>query len=265
MLSGWPGWSSSSWSKNIRPERVYATALVVDSGRAASLQESGGRRHLIVACCISLRKTRMHPSLHHRRPDVSHPISLLPLTTALPISSFAGGCQSHGRGMQAAAASIPDNITLPALSPPRHPGTPRRAAPRRILAHPYLVLVLKAASVQSQMCASTPCLPCLALPCLDSTPAAGLHVACWSPPAAAQHKQQLIIAPAPRKRGALIAVLADGASVCSGSSGSPIPHFRTHPAGPDFQSETSSDKHNLSFISPLHLHAIPSHRIVACV
>ena len=174
VLSGWPGWSSSSWSENIRPERVYATALVVDSGRAASLQESGGRRHyLIVACCTSLRKTRMHPSLHHRRPDVSHPISLLPLlTTALPISPFAGGCQSCGRGMQAAAASIPDNITLPALSPPRHSGTPRRAAPRRILAHPYLVLVLvpKAASVQSQTCASTPCLPRLALPCLASTP-----------------------------------------------------------------------------------------------
>ena len=173
MLSGLPGWSSSSWSGNIRPERVYATALVVDSGRAASLQESGGRRHyLIVACCTSLRKTRMHPSLHHRRPDVSHPISLLPLTTALPISSFAGGCKSCGRGIQAAAASIPDNITLPALSPPRHSGTPRRAAPRRILAHPYLVLVLvpKAASVQSQTCASTPCLPRLALPCLASTP-----------------------------------------------------------------------------------------------
>lgn len=53
----WPGWGRQHGLR--RPERVYAAALVVDGGRAASLQQSGGRRHLTVASCISLRKTRI--------------------------------------------------------------------------------------------------------------------------------------------------------------------------------------------------------------
>jgi len=188
----------------------------------------------------------MHPSLQHRRPGVSRPISLLPLTTALPISSFAGGCKSCGRGIQAAAASIPDNITLPALSPPRHPGTQAPLVARHRAG--YSLTRTSSSSSKRRECKVKRVHPhpaCLALPCLDSTPAAGCTLLARRR-RQQQHKQQLIIAPAPRKRGALIAVLADGASVCSGSSGSPIPHFRTHPAGPDFQSETSSERKTTS-------------------
>ena len=121
----------------------------------------------------------MHVAYRHARTSIL--TFGLPVDLAHPISAAI----DHGTAnvlirlrswhMQAAAGSIPDNTTFPALPPPSLPGTPRRAAPRRVLAHPYLILVPRPPQ-SGERAKSKPVPPHLA--CLDSTPAAGLHVGC---------------------------------------------------------------------------------------
>jgi hypothetical protein len=81
---------------------------------------------LIVASCISLRKTRIFTI----REDVSHPVSPSrssprPFTTALPISSFTAECKSYRRGIctpppaSAITSHFPPSSTPPLVAEAR--------------------------------------------------------------------------------------------------------------------------------------------------
>jgi hypothetical protein len=180
-----------------------------------------------------------------------------------------------------AAASISDNITLPALL---HQGTPRRAAPRR-----YSLIRTSRPRLHPQsgeggkskawlaLCLHTRALPAPLL--LHACTLLRLVCAVCAVCAPRRRQQHLPAAPpsssssSPRSpqekacKPALIVRCGFGrrASVCSGSHYLPSHTSETHPAGPDLlqERETSSEEDNFSFISPLHIYADtihPSHR-----
>lgn len=168
--------------------------------------------------------------LHHRSTSLTQ--SLLPLTAALPISSFAirhsqlDAKATDWRGMQAAAASIPDNTPFPPSST-KAPGT-RSSVPRPRpqsggeggKSKAWLALCLHTRPASSTPAAAPACLQGAASRVCSS--------------------QLIIIAPLPARKAckpALIVRCGFGrrASVRSGSHSLPSHTSGTHPAGPDLR------------------------------